>query len=139
MENSPLISQDLFLKSDALVPVWGISLTDPYYLPLLALSSHRAPAVIEGIVTPWSACILLQILQEKDVLQHCWRRGEPCSIRAPPDYQRQTQCLQRGRPSEKGKKPGKPQRSNVGPQSTGRETNTDARKKQPEIGFQNQR
>lgn len=46
------------------MPVWGISLTDPHYLPLLALRSHRAPAVIKGIVTPWSACILLQILQK---------------------------------------------------------------------------
>lgn len=122
---------DLVLKFEALVPVLGISLTDPHYPSLLALSSHRAPAMTEGIISPWWASILHQILQEKHVLQHCWSRGEPRSIRAPLDYQRKTECLQRGGPSEKGKKKtktGKPQRSNVGPWSTGRETNTDDRK-----------
>lgn len=104
MENSPLISQDLVLKSEAMVPVLGISLTDPHYPSFLAFSSHRAPGMTKGIISPWPASILLQTLQEKHVLQHCWRRGEPRSIRAPPDCQKKTECLQRGGPSEKGEK-----------------------------------
>lgn len=74
-------NSDLFLKSERLLPVLGISLTDPHCLPPLALSSRRAPAATESITSPWRASSLLQLLQAEHVFQHRRRRGESCSIR----------------------------------------------------------